>query len=70
MRGGFLRFQAQYLRRIRIPKWRDVPLKLQIQLRSAAERKDIDACNSAVIELYGLTHDEQGFLSAIQSEAS
>jgi len=25
MRGGFLRFQAQYLRRIRLPQWRDVP---------------------------------------------
>ena len=24
MRGGFLRFQAQYLRRIRVPKWADV----------------------------------------------
>ena len=25
MRGGYLRFQAQYLRRIRIPHWDDVP---------------------------------------------
>ena len=25
MRGGYLRFQAQYLRRIRLPRWQDVP---------------------------------------------
>ena len=25
MRGGYLRFQAQYLRRLRVPHWRDVP---------------------------------------------
>ena len=25
MRGGYLRFQAQYLRRIHIPHWKDVP---------------------------------------------
>lgn len=69
MRGGFLRFQAQYLRRIRIPKWHDVPPLVRSQLRSAAQRKDIAACNRAVIGLYGLTPDEQGFLSEIQSEA-
>ena len=25
MRGGYLRFQAQYLRRIRLPRWKNVP---------------------------------------------
>ena len=68
MRGGFLRFQAQYLRRIRIPNWQNVSQALRSQLHAAAHGKDIAACNRAVIELYGLTLDEQGFLSEIQSD--
>ena len=58
MRGGFLRFQAQYLRRIRLPQWRDVPDVLREELRDAAIRRDLDACNRAAFSLYGLTLDE------------
>jgi hypothetical protein len=58
MRGGYLRFQAQYLRRIRVPLWRDVPEALRKELSEAAERHDIPACNSAVFKLYGLTPEE------------
>lgn len=62
MRGGFLRFQAQYLRRIRLPQWRDVPDALREELRDAAIRRDLDACNRAVFSLYGLTSDERAAL--------
>lgn len=62
MRGGFLRFQAQYLRRIRLPHWRDVPDALREALRDAAIRRDLDACNRAVFTLYGLTSDERAAL--------
>ena len=55
MRGGFLRFQAQYLRRIRVPKWKNVPDTLRRELRRAAEVQDLAACNRAVFILYGLT---------------
>jgi hypothetical protein len=58
MRGGFLRFQAQYLRRIRLPHWHDVPDALREELRDAAIRRDLDACNRAAFSLYGLTIDE------------
>ena len=61
-RGGFLRFQAQYLRRIRLPHWRDVPDALREELRDAAIRRDLDACNRAVFILYGLTSDERAAL--------
>lgn len=56
MRGGFLRFQAQYLRRIRVPHWKDVPDKLRQELKSAAESLDLSACNQAAGRLYGLNH--------------
>ncbi|TCO81533.1 TaqI restriction endonuclease [Plasticicumulans lactativorans] len=58
MRGGFLRFQAQYLRRIRVPRWVDVPEPLRAELADAAVRRDLPACNRAVFELYGLSHEE------------
>lgn len=59
MRGGYFRFQAQYLRRIRIPSWDKVPRKTQRELIDAAERKDVSACNRAVFFLYGLSRDER-----------
>ena len=62
MRGGYLRFQAQYLRRIRIPKWGAVPKALQRELVEAAERADVEACNRAVFRLYGLSEIERATL--------
>jgi hypothetical protein len=62
MRGGYLRFQAQYLRRIRIPRWKDVPVSLKRELIAAAERKDSAACNRAVFALYGLNANEKSAL--------
>jgi hypothetical protein len=62
MRGGYLRFQAQYLRRIRIPYWKDVSARLRRMLIDAGRCTDQAACNKAVAELYGLTGDELNFL--------
>lgn len=62
MRGGFLRFQAQYLRRIRLPHWGDVPAPVRQALTVAAEQLDVDACDRAVAELYGLTDAELAIL--------
>lgn len=62
MRGGYLRFQAQYLRRIRIPYWQDVPEALRHDLITAAIDRNLEACNSASFRLYGLTQDEQSML--------
>ncbi len=62
MRGGFLRFQAQYLRRIRIPPWADVPALLRRELADAAIKRDIEACDRAVFKLYGLSHEERSTL--------
>ena len=62
MRGGFLRFQAQYLRRIRIPRWVDVAEPLRRELVEAATRRDVKACNRAVFKLYGLNQEERSVL--------
>lgn len=62
MRGGFLRFQAQYLRRIRIPHWADVSKSLRSELMKAAAKLDVQACNHAVFKLYGLSYEERSAL--------
>lgn len=58
MRGGYLRFQAQYLRRIRLPHWRDVPISVREALLTA-DKMDSESCNQAVYELYRLTPEER-----------
>ncbi|RMS22842.1 Type IIS restriction enzyme Eco57I [Pseudomonas savastanoi] len=62
MRGGFLRFQAQYLRRIRLPIWAEISKEMKTQLIAAGISRDINKCNSAVFELYSLTNEEKSVL--------
>jgi hypothetical protein len=64
MRGGFLRFQAQYLRRIRLPKWASVPAGMRARLAKAATSLDLTECDNAACELYGLTSDEAATLAS------
>lgn len=66
MRGGFLRFQAQYLRRIRIPRWEDVSAPLRRKLIAAATARDLEACNANAFELYRLTKTEQAALGGME----
>ena len=58
MRGGFLRFQAQYLRRIRIPEWSSLSEPMKVALADAAVSRDIAACDEVVCSLFGLTLDD------------
>lgn len=55
MRGGYLRFQAQYLRKIRLPKWGDVSADLRLRLADYAETNERHVLHEVVSELYGLT---------------
>ncbi len=57
MRGDCLRFQAQYLRRIRIPDWSEVPEAMREALRTAAGSNDQARIDRTVQELYGLDQD-------------
>jgi len=58
MRGGYLRFQAQYLRRIRIPRWQEVPLTIR-KLLTTPDIENLEARNQAVFDLYRLTREER-----------
>ncbi len=59
MRGGYLRFQAQYLRRIRLPRWKDVAETVRRDLIEASGSGNVDACNDVVTALYRLTLEER-----------
>ena len=65
MRGGFLRFQAQYLRRIRVPRWTAVTTELRLALAAAATAQDLAACNRAAFDLYQLSAAEQALLGGL-----
>lgn len=67
MRGGFLRFQAQYLRRIRLPHWTAVPGALRMELANAAIKRDLTACNDAAFSLYGLSREERTAMGGLDA---
>lgn len=64
MAGGHLRFQAQYLRRIRLPAWDAIAPALRAALLEAAHTDDLARCKTVVNEIYGLTPAEQALLEA------
>jgi adenine-specific DNA-methyltransferase len=52
MRGGYLRFQAQYLRRIRVPDPKNISPKLAETLRQAFDTQDFELATKAAMEAY------------------
>ena len=68
MRGGYLRFQAQYLRRIHVPHWQDVPESYGAKLRAAAEKRDITACNALTFDLYKLSPEERSIVGQVDDK--
>jgi adenine-specific DNA-methyltransferase len=54
MRGGTLRFQAQYLRRIRVPERAAISSGDAAALADAFDRRDVEAATTAALRCYGL----------------
>ncbi len=54
MRGGYLRFQAQYLRRIRLPQRDQVPEALRAALKDAFRNRDFARLDDLALVAYGL----------------
>jgi hypothetical protein len=65
MRGGFLRFQAQYLRRIRVPEWGKIPADARKKLCEAARAEDFGRGQKLVARIYGLSEAEVAALPDI-----
>lgn len=56
MRGGYLRFQAQYLRRIRLPAPDGLATPLRAKIKKAFRARDFDALDQLVLAAYGITN--------------
>lgn len=69
MAGGFLRFQAQYLRRIRCPAWPSLADEHRGALASIAESLDQEAIDEVVFAAYGLSDAEGALVAKYASEA-
>ena len=54
MRGGYLRFQAQYLRRIRVPRPRDIAKSHAEKLKMAFRDRDRRSASEGAFEVYGI----------------
>lgn len=55
MRGGTLRFQAQYLRQVRCPRQADIPGPIQAALRDAFRTRDRAAATTAALRAFGMS---------------
>lgn len=62
MRGGYLRYQAQHLRRIRIPWWNSLDQPCRSRLRDAAIALDSKSSSAIVAKLLGLSNTERSAL--------
>lgn len=54
MRGGTLRFQAQYLRRIRVPSFANIPAAERRGLAKAFDERDVDRATRIALQIYGV----------------
>ncbi|MFI5744377.1 Eco57I restriction-modification methylase domain-containing protein [Streptomyces sp. NPDC051644] len=54
MRGGTLRFQAQYLRKIRVPEPAAINERDRDALAAAFDKRDVKAATEAALRVYGL----------------
>ena len=64
MRGGTYRFQAQYLRKIRVPQPTELTATDEEDLRAAFRIRDVGAATSAAARVYGLDQGALADLSA------
>lgn len=56
MRGGTLRFQAQYLKQIRLPDPARISATIADELREAFRARNVDAATIAAADAYGIDH--------------
>ncbi|MET0751792.1 MAG: modification methylase PaeR7I, partial [Pyrinomonadaceae bacterium] len=68
MRGGFMRFQAQYLRRICIPYWQNVNENLRQNLIEVSQTNYQSNCRFLVSKIYNLTSDDLKILEDISGK--
>ncbi|HEX4771576.1 MAG TPA: Eco57I restriction-modification methylase domain-containing protein [Bryobacteraceae bacterium] len=58
MRGGYLRFQAQYLRRIRVPDPKHISEVQAAKLKGAFRKRDREWATRVALQVYGIDEHE------------
>ena len=58
MRGGYLRFQAQYLRRIRVPDPKSISEIQAVELKEAFRKRDRVRATRVALQVYGIDEHE------------
>lgn len=69
MAGGFLRFQAQYLRRIRVPAWQQIDSAMRERLVAACLSHSQEEVDEPVFVLYGLSEQDAANVEAMAKAA-
>ncbi|MEF9977983.1 MAG: Eco57I restriction-modification methylase domain-containing protein [Thermomonas sp.] len=69
MAGGFLRFQAQYLRRLRLPRWEALTESQRAALRGSDTETNINVVDSIVFAVFSLNDDEGRLARSIADRA-
>jgi adenine-specific DNA-methyltransferase len=69
MRGGTLRFQAQYLKKIRLPRPESISFDVAERLRHSFQSRDTDAATEAAAEAYGIDLAAYGLAKGEKSHA-
>ncbi|MBD3667123.1 MAG: Eco57I restriction-modification methylase domain-containing protein [Kangiella sp.] len=59
---GYLRFQAQHLRKLRLPNWDDIELNLQKRLLNAGITDDVISYDELTCEVYQLSEEEKAII--------
>lgn len=59
---GYMRFQAQYLRKLRIPHWNSIDESLQNRLIEAGKGADMAPFTALACEMYGLNEKEKSIV--------
>ncbi len=54
MRGGTYRFQAQYIRRIRVPALNSIGRQHRLQLTKAFAERDVERASAVAAAVYGI----------------
>ena len=55
---GYLRFQAQHLRKLRLPSWDTIDAQLQLDMIEAGKSNDTNKYTSLTSQMYGLDKDQ------------
>ncbi len=68
VRGGYYRYQAQTLRKIRLPNWSDIAKSDQKQLISLSDSTNFKQIDDIVCRIYNLSDAEKGLLFNIDDQ--